>query len=395
MFLFLILISVEVLTFAALRQHFYDKSLPKYFILSTFNTAVSLWLWILFFKISLYKGIFDTPGHVWLLMNFNGLLCAVVFPRILLIFFHFTGKFIKIKTGNHIRSLTNAGLIIFLTVFTITAIGTIKGRFNFKTEEFTIKVKGLNKDLDGLKIVQMSDLHLASFYHHQETLQRVMEKVNSYEPDLIINTGDFVTYGWREFDRFDTILCNAKSRLGNYAVLGNHDFGTYHPFYTEADKKNNVLRMNQMISSSGYKVLNDDFTIVKLGSAEIALMGVITMGRFPDIIHGDLGKASEIPDSTDLKILICHDPNQWEDDVIGKRDIVLTIAGHTHGFQMGILTKKFRWSPAEYFYPRWNGLYNEGDQFLVVNRGLGVLGIPFRIWMPPEITVIRILSDQV
>jgi predicted MPP superfamily phosphohydrolase len=61
--------------------------------------------------------------------------------------------------------------------------------------------------------------------------------------------------------------------------------------------------------------------------------------------------------------------------------------------QMGILTKKFKWSPSKYFYPHWNGLYSKDDQFLYVNRGFGVLAVPFRIWMPPEITVIKLETE--
>lgn len=394
MSLFLILITTEILTFAVLRQHFHDTSLTRFYISSTLNFALSIWLWILFFEISLYQGLFDTPGHIWLLMNFTGVVCAIVFPRIMLIFFHFTGKLIKRKTGNHIRSLTRTGMIISLSVFIIIATGTVFGRFNFRTEEVQIKIRGLNQDLDKLRIVQLSDLHLASFHHHRHLLNKVMERVNSYDPDLIINSGDFVSYSWREFDGFDTILKIARSRLGNYAVLGNHDFGTYHPFFTEADRNNNVLLMNQFITLSGYRVLNDDFTMIRKGSAIIALSGVTTMGRFPEITYGNLRKAVAVPDSSDLKILILHDPNQWEYEVKGKTDIDLTLAGHTHGMQMGILTKRFKWSPSQYFYPRWNGLYSEKDQFLVVNRGLGVLAIPFRIWMPPEITVIVLEAVQ-
>jgi predicted MPP superfamily phosphohydrolase len=114
---------------------------------------------------------------------------------------------------------------------------------------------------------------------------------------------------------------------------------------------------------------------------------------FPHIIHGDLAKAISGLDSADLKILLSHDPNQWEEEVTGKTDIDITLSGHTHGMQMGIMTKKIRWSPAKYFYPHWNGLYKQGNQYQYVNRGLGVIGIPFRIWMPPEITVITIKRE--
>jgi predicted MPP superfamily phosphohydrolase len=326
-------------------------------------------------------------------MNLTGMVCAVVVPRIILIIFHFSGRLVRIKYGDHLRWLTNTGLTIMMLIFSIVAMGTLHGRFNFKTEAVTIKIKGLNKDLDGLKIVQLSDMHLACFYHHRKLLQKVMDKVNSYKPDLILNTGDFITFGWREFDRNDTIISKAISKYGNYAVMGNHDFGTYHPFFTEADIDNNVLIINKLIKSSGYQVLNNEYTKVKIGEAKIALIGITTKGRHPHILHGDLEEAISGLDSVDLKILLSHDPNQWEEEVTGKTDIDITLSGHTHGMQMGILTKRFKWSPSKYFYPHWNGLFTDGNQFQYVNRGLGVLAIPFRIWMPPEITIITLKPE--
>ncbi len=328
-------------------------------------------------------------------MNLRGMICAVVVPRIILIIFHFTGRLVRIKSGTYSKRATNTGMIIMSLIIAVMAIGTLKGRFNFKTEDVTVKIKGLNKDLDGLRIVQISDLHLSTFYHHRKLLQGVMERINSYKPDMIINTGDFVTIGWREFDRNDTILVKANSRLGNFAVLGNHDFGTYNPYFTEADRENNVLIMNHMVEASGYTLLNDDYKIINIGSARVAMIGIITVGRHPHMLHGNLRNAIAGLDTTDVdfKIFLSHDPNEWENDVVGKTDIDLTLSGHTHGMQMGILTKKFRWSPAKYFYPHWNGLYKEGEQYQYVNRGLGVLSIPFRLWMPPEITLITLKSE--
>lgn len=386
--LFILLLISEILTPTVLKEHFYkrSKTLFQFFFLA--HIITSLWLWVLFFKIISWKSFYDSPEHIWLLLNMNGMLAAVVFPRFILIISHFTGKLIRIKTEGYIRWMTNAGLTISILIFLIIFLATFIGRFNFKTESVTINIRGLNKELEGLKIVQISDLHMAGFYHHKKLLQNVMEEITSYKPDLILNTGDFITFGWREFDRNDTILSKARSRHGNFAVMGNHDFGTYHPFFTEADRANNVLLMNQKIKESGYKILNDESEMVQIGSAKIALMGVITMGRYPHIIHGDLTKAITGTDSADLKILLSHDPNHWSLSVQGKTDIEVTLSGHTHGMQAGIYTEKFKWSPSKYFYPHWGGLYSEGDQFQYVNIGLGVLSIPFRICMPPEITVI-------
>jgi len=391
--LLIILLLTDILTPAVLRQHFFRVSKPIYYISIIIHIILSLWLWILFFEVTGYKTFFDTPRHVWLLMNLTGMICAVVVPRIILIIFHFSGKLARSKSGGHIRWLTNTGMTIMVVIFSIIAISTLYGRFNFKTEAVTIKIKGLNKDLDGLKIVQISDLHLAGFYHHRKVLQNVMEKLNTYNPDLILNTGDFISYGWREFDSNDTILSKAKSKYGNFAILGNHDFGTYDPFFTEADRDNNVLILKKLIESSGYKVLYNEYTKLRIGNAIIALIGVTTKGRHPNMIHGDIGKATSGLDSVDLKILMTHDPNHWEEAITGKTNIDLTLSGHTHGMQMGILTKKFKWSPSKYFYPHWNGLYMEGKQYQYVNRGLGVLAIPFRIWMPPEITIITLKQE--
>ena len=388
-----ILVIIEVLSLAVLRQHFYSFSKIKYYISIIIHVSLSLWLWILYLEILTYSGFYDTQHNIWLLMNMRGMVCALIIPRFILIILHFSGKLSGIKHGGHKRWLTNTGLAFMVLMLSIIGLGTLYGRFNFKTEAITIKIKGLNQDLNGLKIVQLSDLHLSGFYHHAHKLANVIEEVNSYDPDLVLNTGDFVNYGWREFGKNDTILSKARSRYGNFAVLGNHDFGTYHPFYTEADRENNILIMNLLVKASGYKVLNDESAVIDIGSSRIALIGVITMGRHANIIHGDLTKAIAGLDSVDFKILLSHDPNHWDLKVQGKTDIDLTLSGHTHGMQMGIITKNFRWSPAKYFYPHWNGLYSEGKQFLYVNRGLGVLAIPIRIWMPPEITLITLESE--
>jgi hypothetical protein len=391
--LLIILVITEILTLVVLRKHFYPHSKTKYFISMIIHVILSLGIWITFIETTSFRSFYDSPRHVWLMMNLTGMIIAVIIPRIILDILHFSGKLIRIKNGDHIRFLTNIGLIIMIIILSVIGLSTFYGRFNFKTEEVTIKIKGLNRDLDGLKIVQLSDLHLPCFYNHRKLLQKVMYDVNSMKPDLILNTGDFIDFGWREFERNDTILSKARSRFGNYAILGNHDVGTYDPFFTEADRENNILIMNNLIKASGYLVLNDEFKIVNIGRARIALIGIVTKGRHPHMIHGNLEKAISGLDSVDLKILLSHDPNQWAEDVTGKTDIDITLSGHTHGMQMGIITKKFRWSPSKYFYPHWNGLYSVGNQYQYVNRGLGVLAIPFRIWMPPEITVITIKRE--
>ena len=391
MLLIIIMVITEFLTFLVFRQHYSGRSRAKYYSSTIINAILSIYMWILFFDLTIYKGTFDEPEHVWSLMKLTGTFCAVLVPRVILNVLHFSGKLIRIRKKSNIRGLTNTGIAIWIIMFSLVVSGTLIGRFNFKTDEVTIKIDGLKKDLDGLKIVQLSDMHLSGFYGHLSKIKNVMERVNSYKPDIIINSGDFISYGWREFNGCDTILSIAKSRYGNFAILGNHDIGTYNPKFNDADIDTNIARMTSLITSSGYRVLTEEHTIVNIGNARLAIIGVITKGRFPHFIHGDLNRAINGLDSADFKILITHDPNHWDESVRGKTDIDLTFAGHTHGMQMGIFTKRFRWSPAQYIYREWCGLYSSGKQYLYVNRGLGVFPIPFRIWMPPEITIIKLV----
>lgn len=389
----IILLSIELLTFLVIKEHYYKPSKAKFYIILIFNILLSIWLWYLIIRISIYRGFFDNPENIWMRMNLTGMICAVVVPRMIVSILHYSGKLFRIKSGGHSKGITQTGIIISAAIFSIVALSTLIGRFNFKTENVTVKIKGLDPQLNGLRIVHLSDMHLASFYRHQNLLQNVMDNVNSSNPDLIINTGDFISYGWREFGRCDTILAKAKSRYGNLAVLGNHDMGTYFPNTSEADKNANILKMNELITASGYRLLNNEHIVLDISGTKIEFIGVETGGRYPGIVHTDISPAMESGDSADLKILLIHDPNQWMKDVTGKTDIELTFAGHTHGMQIGIITKKFRWSPSQYFYPQWGGLYSRGNQFLYVNRGLGVLAIPFRIWMPPEITILTLVTN--
>jgi predicted MPP superfamily phosphohydrolase len=390
MILLIILIISEFLTFLVFRQHYKGFSKTKYYLSTVFNTIVSIYMWIVVIEVRSYEGNLDDPGYIWMLMNLAGIFCAVLFPRVLLDLLHFTGKIIRSKRGDHIRPLTNIGIIIWIVIFLSVIAGTVYGRFNFKTEKVTVEYENLNKDLDGLRIVHISDLHLSGFFRHQSRLAESIKMVNDLKPDILINSGDFVTVGWREFGRNDTIISAASGRLGSFAILGNHDIGTYHRGLDAAGIDTNIQRMSRLIRASGYTLLIDENIIIAAGDSKIGIAGITTKGRHPDMVYGDLGKALAGMDSVDFSILLSHDPNHWKKSIAGKTDIDLVFSGHTHGMQMGILTPWLKWSPSQYFYPEWNGLYKSGNQYLYTNRGLGVLAIPFRIGMPPEITVLTL-----
>lgn len=395
MILILLLLLPEILSVAVLRQHLFKENRILYNLAIIIHISASICIWVLVLRILNHDSFFDTPDNIANSMALAGLVCAVVLPRYFLAVCHFTGRYLNRKNGGHLRWLTNAALIISILAIFIVGAGTFIGRFNFRYEHHQIVMKGLPPELEGFKIVQVSDLHLSSFYHHKDKLVEVMNAINDLKPDILINTGDFVTFGWREFEGFDTILSAAKGKFGKIAIPGNHDAGRYHPEFTEAEIENNVSRIAYLAGRSGYTMLHDSAIRLNTGTASIAVTGVTTVGRHGHMTHGNIDTARKGIDSVDFEILLTHDPNHWIAEVAGKRrDIDLTLSGHTHGMQLGIMTKKVRWSPVKIYYPHWNGIYRNGDQVQYVNRGLGVLAVPFRIWMPPEISVLTLRGSE-
>ena len=388
--LLVILMILEVLTFLTLSEYFSPGRKSLYFIAIAVNFSLSIWIWILFIRTATYQGFFDEPRNVIMRLNLAWVIVAIIIPRFLLTALHFTGRLFRIRKKGYSRILTGTGIFLAALVFIILASGSLIGRFSLRTEEVNIKIRDLDPRLEGLRIVHISDLHLAGFHRHRRYLEKVTGRINSLKPGLIINTGDFVSYGWREFEKFDTILSKATSEYGNLAVLGNHDMGTYIPGISESDRKANIENMKELVRASGYRLLDNESITININGAEVDIAGVETAGRFPEMIHTDITEAIAGTDSQGLEIILLHDPNQWKKDVAGHTGIELALAGHTHGMQIGILTKRLRWSPAKFIYPEWNGLFTEGDQHLYVNRGLGAMGIPARIWMPPELTILTL-----
>lgn len=389
----IVLVGIWLLSFLAIRERFYENSRLRFLIIITIQTLLNLFLVYYLLRIALFRGEFDSPGNIWFRTSLMGLVFALMVPELLIFLFHYAGKLIRIKKKGYLKPLTDLSLWISSIFILTIAGGTFFGRFNFTVEKVDIPIKDLPKGLNGLTIAQISDLHLSCFYKRYGKLEKAIEIVNSLQPDMIINTGDFVTYGAGEFGSCDTILAKQQSRFGAFAVLGNHDMGTYMPESSPEWREQNIERLTSLVVNSGYVVLKNSNSVIDINRVKVAIAGVTTAGRHPDIIHGSVSEAAAGSDSSDFRILLAHDPNQWETDVAGKTKIDLTLSGHTHGMQVGIITKAFRWSPSKYFYPHWNGLYREGNQYHYVNRGLGLLAIPFRIWMPPEITLIRLTRE--
>jgi uncharacterized protein len=286
------------------------------------------------------------------------------------------------------------GMILSLITFFVFIYGMAYGRFNYQVERVKLTYPSLPSNFNHFKIVQISDLHVGGYYGYFKQLRRAINLINKEKPDLILFTGDLVTLTSNEEYQFTGILDQMKARIGKYSILGNHDYGDYYNWDSPAEKGLNFEKMLQAHESIGFKLLRNQSKLIKIGDQQIALIGVDNWGLPPFPEYGDLHKAMKgLQDST-FKILLSHDPSHWSAQVIGKTNIELTLSGHTHGMQMGIHLGNFRWSPVEYKYPRWAGLYQAGKQFLYVNRGLGFIVYPGRFGSLPEITVIELSNGN-
>ncbi len=285
-----------------------------------------------------------------------------------------------------------SGGLVLGTMFT----GMLKWAYEFKIIREKIIFPKLSSEFSGFKIVQISDMHLGS-WSSKKPLQRAVDMINELNPDLILFTGDLVNYATKEVDGFEGVLAQLKAKYGVYAVLGNHDYGNYVTWPTEDAKRENMLQLLNFFDNVGWKLLNNENVIITKGDSKLALIGVENWGanpRFPK--YGDIDKALIGTEEADVKILMTHDPSHWEKIIIpGNYDIDLSLSGHTHGFQVGLETKDIKWSPAQYVYKYWAGLYedsNKSGKYIYVNRGLGSIGYPGRIGMLPEITLIELVS---
>jgi predicted MPP superfamily phosphohydrolase len=283
-------------------------------------------------------------------------------------------------------------LVIPLSAFSMMVIlwGMYFGRFNFKVRRSEIAFADLPQSFDGYRIIHISDLHLGSLYGYQEKLRRAINLINNESPDLILFTGDLVNNLAEEAKGWEDLLAGMRAQDGNFAILGNHDYGEYYDWPDDMAHHQNMQKLFSAHEESGFDLLLNRSVKISRKGEDIFLAGVENWGLPPFKQYGDLDKALQDIPAKGFKILLSHDPSHWDEEVIGSSGVHLTLSGHTHGMQFGIRIGKFRWSPIQLKYPHWVGLYQRGYQYLHVNPGLGYIGYAGRIWILPEISVITL-----
>lgn len=419
--MFAILITIDLYAYQAFKTLIKKLSLKKQRIIKGLYWFVSFALYL--YIILLIAGFSKSMSRTFLTLS-GGLLSGIFLSKLFVVVFLlfediyrlFKKLYTLIFTKKEIENSPQKGLVsrkkfisqigagMGLLAFSGIAYGILKGAHNYKLHH--VKIKAGN-GLKGLKIGQLSDIHMGSFWD-KNAIQKGIDLLMNQKPDIVFFTGDLVNDLETEVsEEMISIFSQVKAPLGVYSILGNHDYGDYHQWPDRDNMKamsgkfENKAHMSPMQLENlellklkhktlGWQLLLNENKQVSFNGGMFNVIGVENYGvrgRFPK--YGDLNKAMENIEANHYNILLSHDPSHWDAQVVGNTAINLMLAGHTHGSQFGIETAKFRWSPVEYMYKQWAGLYEKQGQFIYVNRGFGYLGYPGRLGINPEVTILE------
>ncbi len=286
--------------------------------------------------------------------------------------------------------LSKAALVASAIPFGTMAYGVISGAHDYRIKRQILRLPNLPTSFDGLRIAQISDIHSGSFFN-KTAVKGGVEMVMGEKPDVIFFTGDLVNNEAVEVKDYIDVFNKLKAPLGTYSITGNHDYGDYHRWASMEAKQKNFQDLVAAHRLLGYDLLMNENRLIELNGDHLAIIGIENWGGRGFAKYGKLESAYRGTEAAPIKLLLSHDPSHWDAQVRPMyKDIDVMFAGHTHGFQFGVEIGNFKWSPSQYAYKQWAGLYHEGNQFLYVNRGFGYIGYPGRIGMPPEITVFEL-----
>jgi predicted MPP superfamily phosphohydrolase len=303
------------------------------------------------------------------------------------------GQPAQASSADHSRRRFVGRLALGVAAFPFAAFlhGVVRGRYQYRVRRIRIAFPDLPPAFDGLVLVQLSDFHAGSF-DDPEAVKAGLELVQAEDPDLVLFSGDLVNDRAEEVEPYKDVLGKLKGRLGKFASLGNHDYGGYSPATEGEGKIRNLNKLKAHHADMGFRLLNNEHVRLERNDQSIVLAGVENWGHRPFPQLGDLDKALAGTAEDDFVVLLSHDPTHWDEKVRPNgRNVHLTLSGHTHGAQMGVEVPPLRFSPSQFVYPRWAGLYTEGAEHLYVNRGFGYIGFPGRVGIWPEVARIELV----
>ena len=322
------------------------------------------------------------------------MICVLFFEdlsRIVISIYHYFSSEKKFHFSERRKFISQASLALGAIPFASIIYGMYRGRYNYRVLRYTLEYNSLPDSFDGFQITQISDLHCGSFDNYEKVAYG-MDLINAQKSDLLLFTGDMVNNKSSEALPWIEKISEIKAPYGKFSVLGNHDYGDYNDWESEAAKQENMKEMYQIQKDMGFDLLLNESRYIEKNGEKIALIGVENWGAGRFKKAGDLDKSIAQTHPNDFKILLSHDPSHWEAEVLHhSHPFHLTLSGHTHGFQFGIeIPGWIKWSPIQWRYKQWAGIYEQKEQKLNVNRGFGYLAYPGRVGIWPEITVITL-----
>ncbi|MFN4086664.1 MAG: metallophosphoesterase [Spirosomataceae bacterium] len=342
------------------------------FILYTAKFLMTLVLWI---------------GEIWRFVQYAG---QYIVKR------GFSSQSTSLESPTIPRSafLTQAALALGATQVGTMTWGILSGAHDYRVRRVNLHLPNLPKSFEGMTIAQISDIHTGSFFN-KRAVQGGIDMLMATKPDAVFFTGDLVNNEAKEATPYIPLFSQVKAPLGVYSVLGNHDYGDYKDWGSLEAKRQNLQDMKRVHGLLGWKLLEDTHHKLQVAGDQIGILGIQNWGMGGFAKYGQLDRALQGTEELPVKLLLSHDPSHWRAQVLGKTSIDASFAGHTHGMQFGVELGDFKWSPAQYRYKEWAGLYQEEDQKLYVNRGFGYIGYPGRVGILPEITLFTLSSQPV
>ncbi len=323
---------------------------------------------------------------MWILFAFF----SALFPKILFVVVDLLAIIPCLFNGKRSSLTTIVGGILSLLLFIGMWWGALINRFRIEVNPVEITIPRLPKTFDGYKIVQISDLHVGTFGADTAYVSQVVKTINNLEPDMIVITGDIVNRYTDEILPFVNTFKKMWASDGVYSVLGNHDYGDYYNWNSAEEKEQNKNKLINIQQEMGWSLLLNQHEFVHRDNDSIAIIGVENVGDPPFTVYGDLEASYPSLSDVNTKILLSHNPAHWTDEIAndGKKNIALTLSGHTHAMQVDL----FGLSPAVFRYPKWGGLYVDDYNLhqLYVNIGIGTVAFPMRLGATPEVTLITL-----
>jgi predicted MPP superfamily phosphohydrolase len=272
------------------------------------------------------------------------------------------------------RVINAAGNLALAAPLAALAYGSLIERLNFHVREVDMPIPGLPDDLDGLRLLQISDIHLSPFLSEKQ-LARVIDAANGLHPHLVAVTGDLISSRGDPLDACIKQLARLKSDAGILGCLGNHERATGAENYATA-----------VAARAGIPFLRSQARQLRFGKATLNIAGVDyePLGNKPNYLRG--ADRLIVPGATNL--LLSHNPDVFP--VAARQGYNLMLAGHTHGGQVSVEIFDEAITPVRFFTHYVYGLYRQGSASAYVTRGIGTIGIPARIGAPPEISLLRL-----